>query len=95
MATVAVAMVAIDAIEVDSVAILVVEIAADLVVLRPGLEEAALADRHLEWADRPLDSEAAADLEDLRAVLEVVLAGRRAVSLEALAAAIEKADLAR
>lgn len=91
--------VAIDAIEVDSVAILVAEIAADLVVLRPGLAEAALAERHLEWADRPLDSEAAADLEDLRAVLEVVLevvlAGRRAVSLEALAAAIEKADLAQ
>ena len=91
----AVAMVAIDAIEVDSVAILVAEIAADLVVLRPGLGEAALVERHLEWADRPLDSEAAADLEDLRAALEVVLAGRRAVSLEALAAAIEKADSAQ
>ncbi len=84
----------IGAIEVDSVAILVAEIAADLVVLRPGLEEAALADRHLEWADRLLDS-AAADLEDHRAALEVVLAGRRAVSLEALAAAIAKADSAQ
>ena len=85
----------IGAIEVDSVAILVAEIAADLVVLRPGLGEAALVERHLEWADRPLDSEAAADLEDLRAALEVVLAGRRAVSLEALAAAIAKADSAQ
>ena len=90
---VAVAMVAIDAIEVDSVAILVVEIAADLVVLRPGLGEAALVERHLEWADRHLDS-AAADLED-RAALEVVLVGLRAVSLAALAAAIEKADSAQ
>jgi hypothetical protein len=72
---------AIDAIEVDSVAILV---AADLVVLRPGLEEAALVDRHLEWADRLQDSAAAVDLEDLRAVL-----------VEALAAAIAKADSAQ
>ena len=75
---------AINAIEVDSAVILVAEIAADLVVLRLGLEEAALADRHLEWADRLLDSEAAADLVDLRAV-----------SLEALAAAIAKADSAQ
>ena len=67
---------------------------ADLVVLRPGLEEAALADRHLEWADRLLDS-AAADLEDHRAALEVVLAGHRAVLAEASAAAIAKADSAQ
>ena len=85
----------IGAIEVDSVAILVAEIAADLVVLRPGLEEAALADRHLEWVDRLPDSAAVVDLEDLPAALEVVLAGRRAVSLEALAAAIAKADSAQ
>lgn len=73
---------AIGAIGVDSVAILVAEIAADLVVLLLGLEEAALADRHLEWADHLLD-------------LEAVLVGRRAVSLEALAAAIAKADSAQ
>ena len=82
---------AIGAIEVDSAVILVAEIAADLVVLRLALEEAALADRHLEWADRLLDSEAAADLVDLR----VVLVAHRAVSLEALAAAIAKADSAQ
>jgi hypothetical protein len=86
---------AIGAIEVDSAVILVAEIAADLVVLLLGLEEAALADRHLEWADRLLDLEAAADLEDHRVGLEVVLVGRRAVSLEALAAAIAKADSAQ
>ena len=86
---------AIGAIGVDSVAILVAEIAADLVVLRLALEEAALADRHLEWADRLLDSEAAADLVDLRVALEVVLVAHRAVSLEALAAAIAKADSAQ
>jgi hypothetical protein len=73
---------AIGAIEVDSAVILVAEIAADLVVLRPGLEEATLVDRHLEWADRLLDS--AADLEDLR----VGLAGHRAV----LAVVTVKAD---
>jgi len=83
---------AIDAIEVDSVAILV---AADLVVLRPVLEEAALVDRHLEWADRLQDSAAVVDLEDLRAALEVDLAGHRAVLVEALAAAIAKADSAQ
>ena len=79
---------AIGAIEVDSAVILVAEIAADLVVLRLGLEAAALA-------DRLLDSEAAADLVDLRVALEVVLVAHRAVSLEALAAAIAKADSAQ
>ena len=59
------------AIEVDSVVILVAGIAADLVVLRPGLEEATLVDRHLEWADRLQDS-AAAVLAGHRAVLAVV-----------------------
>ena len=86
---------AIGAIEVDSAVILVAEIAADLVVLRLALEEAALADRHLEWVDRLPDSAAVVDLEDLPAALEVVLAGRRAVSLEALAAGIAKADSAQ
>ena len=86
---------AIGAIGVDSVAILVAEIAADLVVLLPGLEEAALVDRHLEWADRLQDSAAAADLEDLRVALEVVLAGHRAVLAEASAAAIAKVDSAQ
>ena len=86
---------AIGAIEVDSAVILVAEIAADLVVLRLGLEEAALADRHLEWADRLQDSAAAVDLVDLRVALEVDLAGHRAVLVEALAAAIAKADSAQ
>ena len=84
---------AISAIEVDSAVILVAEIAADLVVLRPGLEAAALVDRRPEWADRLQDS--GADLEDLPWALEVVLAGHRAVLVEALAAAIAKADSAR
>ena len=86
---------AINAIEVDSAVILVAEIAADLVVLRPGLEAAALVDRRPEWADRLQDSGAAADLVDLRVALEVVLVAHRAVSLEALAAAIAKADSAQ
>ena len=78
------------AIEVDSVVILVAEIAADLVVLPPGLEEAALADRRLAWADRRLELAGEA-----LAVLRGVLAVHRAVSLEALAAAIAKADSAQ
>jgi hypothetical protein len=71
--------VAIDAIEVDSVAILAVEIAADLVVLRPDL-----ADRHQDSAEE--------DLAVLReASVVVVLAGHPAVS----AAVTVKADSAR
>lgn len=71
---------AIDAIEVDSGAILAVEIAADLVVLRPDL-----ADRHQDSAEEDL-----AVLQEASVVV-VVLAGHPAVS----AAVTVKADSAQ